>query len=198
MKEQLSPFYFPSDTIMRIKLRKSQTTIEWEKVDKNIKSLEILGDSIEKIKDLESYHNLESLYLNCPCLSDYPKLPIGIKTLKVKSSCVTSIWLSYLESLSQLENLQLSDTKISYLPSSFFSQMTILKVLDLKGNRLSEVPSSFKQLNTIARINLDHNELSSLPDFLYQMKQIHHLSLDSNPLSEQTKQKLYQAFGIWF
>ena len=67
--------------------------------------------------------------------------------------------------LSGLEELNLSENKMSYLPPTVFRPMT-LRQLDLSGNKLLSMPASLMStLPSLERLNLKQNLLSgvSLP-----------------------------------
>lgn len=176
-------------THLRIKLRKNQSTIPVEKLTAQITNLEILGDSIEKLPSLRHLTNCHNLLIICPELSEYNELPENLKILKIKGgrACPHN-FPQGIETL-QLSGLQCSFDKLK-LPAGVLN-------LDLSSNGLTSL-EGIGLTAPLSRLNLDHNQLSRLPDSLYSNKSLLHLSLDGNPLSEEEKNKLHKAFGIWF
>lgn len=183
---------------MRIKLRKNESTIQWEKVNPEISHLEIIGTSIEKIQSLSSYGSLKSLTLNCESLIKFPQLPTSVEVLKVKHGHPDNGWIEHITQLKDLKILQLSFLKLSSLPDHFFDHLHNLNTLDLMGNDLEALPASLAKASQLTRISLDKNSFKSLPHFIYGMKSLSHLSLDDNDLSEDTKKELHEQFGMWF
>ncbi len=178
---------------LRIKLRKNQSTVEREKLTADLHSLEILGDAIHKIPDLDHLKKCEHLLLVCPELQELPKLPPHLKILKIKGGHFT--WPGQLP---QLKSLSLQGLKSQKEAFNSWSLPVSLEVLDLANNNLEDLPLNLDQLSNLQRLSLDHNQLQVLPNELYDLKSLNHLSLDANPLSEETKQKLYDQFKIWF
>jgi Leucine-rich repeat (LRR) protein len=178
---------------LRIKLRKNQSTIEREKLSDEINSLEILGDAIHKIPDLDHLTQCQHLLLVCPELQALPKLPPQLKILKIKGG-------QFLlpSGLPQLKSLSLQGLKHQKDAFSSWSLPVSLEVLDLANNDLENLPVNLGQLSNLTRISLDYNQLTDLPSEVYALKGLNHLSLDGNPLSEETKQKLYDHYKIWF
>ncbi len=175
---------------LRIKLRKNQSTLPLEKLTKDIAHLEILGDSIESLPSLEKLINCKNLLIVCPALSEIKELPTGLNILKIKGGHVYPNQLP-----TGLETLQLSSIKNEN--SNHINIPAGVINLDLSSNGLT----SLEGINLgapLGRLNLDHNQLSKLPEELYENKSLLHLSLDGNPLSEEEKDKLFKAFGIWF
>ena len=178
-----------SDTYLRIKLRKNQSTLPMEKLHSGLKTLEILGDSIETLPSLEHLTQCEQLLLVCPNLSKLAALPENLKILKIKGGQVIPPSLP-----KNLETLQLSGIKgqeIEYLelPQGLYN-------IDLSNNQLTNL-REMKFAPTLQRINLDHNALKELPESIYQSKSILHLSLDGNPLSDEQKDRIFKTFGIF-
>lgn len=178
---------------LRLKLRKTQSNLPSEKLTEDLHSLEILGESIEKIPSLAHLENCSHLLLVCPNLADFPALPPNLKILKIKGGHFNLPKI--LPALKVLTLQGLSSKKDQFID---FSIPHTIETLDLSNNALENLPIGFKHLQKLVRLTLDHNQLKTLPECLFQLKSLNHLSLDANPLTEEMKQRLFEAFGIWF
>ena len=87
-----------------------------------------------------------------------------------------------MDSLSQLRELDISESNLTDLPESF-SQLTALQTLDMVENELSSLPESFGQLTALQHLNLSTNQLSSLPESFGQLTALQDLNLFANHLS---------------
>jgi Leucine-rich repeat (LRR) protein/GTPase SAR1 family protein len=106
---------------------------------------------------------------------------LGATNLSLSGMEITELPES-LGQLTQLKALDLRYNKLSPLPESL-GQLTQLKALDLSYNQLSSLPESLGQLTQLQALDLSSNQLSSLPESLGQLKQLQALDLSSNQLS---------------
>lgn len=178
---------------LRLKLRKNQSTVPTEKLTKDLHSLEILGDSIEKLPDLSHLENCRYLLLVCPELKALPALPAKLEIFKVKGG-----HFDLDRDLPPLRTLSLQGLKSKKDQIIQLSFPKELETIDLANNGLNEIPPSIYELPQLNRLSLDHNQLKNLSDKLMAMNSLNHLSLDHNPLTDADKQKLHDAFKIWF
>ncbi|HEX8472611.1 MAG TPA: leucine-rich repeat domain-containing protein, partial [Pyrinomonadaceae bacterium] len=77
--------------------------------------------------------------------------------------------------------LNLSGEKLTELPESICN-LTQLQVLDLSGNRLTSLPESIYQLTQLQDLVLSGNRLASLPESIGWMTELKRLYLDYNQL----------------
>lgn len=176
---------------VRIKLRKNQSTIPSEKLTPEITSLEIIGDSIQKIPSLSHLKSCQYLSLNAPELIQLNELPPNLTVLKLRGTRTIP------QDLPCIHTLGLSYIQLTPFPLDFKIPTSVL-TLNLNGNKLSEIPEGLFDCVNLQRLNLDNNEIVSLPSRFFEIKDLVHLSLDNNPLSDDCKNKLYQKYGIWF
>lgn len=93
-----------------------------------------------------------------------------------------------------LEQLRLSQNKISRIPPGAFSKLENLLLLDLQHNRLSDFvlkPDTFQGLKSLMQLNLAHNTLKKMPPKVPTA--IHQLFLDSNEI-ETIPNGYFKAF----
>lgn len=179
---------------LRLKLRKNQSTIPTEKLTKDLHSLELLGEGVVKIPDLDHLEHCQYLMIICPELKELPKLPKNVEILKIRGGRF-ALKEDQLTSLEKCRILNLMATE--YLNEKVALPPNI-ETLDLSSNKLESFPLSITKLTRLGRLTIDSNKITTLPNELFSMKNLNHLSLDNNPLSEETKQKLHEAFGLWF
>lgn len=181
---------------VRIKLRKNQSTVPTEKLTEDIHSLEILGEAIQKLPDLNHLKNCQHLLLVCPELLELPKLPSALKILKIKGGYYELP--KDIQEQRELKTLSLQGLKSQKDHFSSWSLPITLENCDLANNDMTSLPVNIGQLSHLNRLTLDHNQIQELPSGIYNLKSLNHLSLDGNPLTESCKQKLYDVFKIWF
>jgi ankyrin repeat protein len=93
--------------------------------------------------------------------------------------------VSALESASAQKNLQvldLKDNKISQLPAEVFHSFTQVKVLDLRKNTLEELLADIKVMVGLEDLLLDQNRLREIPTEVCHLPKIKTLSLSQNVL----------------
>lgn len=176
---------------LRLKLRKTQSTVPTEKLQENLTSLEIIGETIQKIPPLDHLKLCQFLLINAPEVREISSLPENLKILKLRG----------LRALPQSLPKKLNSLSLSHLEVALPQDLQIpdeVETLDLSGNSLESLPPSLFKLKKLKRLNLDKNNLKEIPSELFSLSTLNHLSLDGNPLSELSKDNLYKAFGIWF
>lgn len=93
-----------------------------------------------------------------------------------------------------LEQLRLSQNRISRIPPGAFSKLEHLLLLDLQHNELSDSvlkPDTFRGLKSLMQLNLAHNGLRKMPPKVPTA--IHQLYLDSNKI-ETIPSGYFKAF----
>lgn len=83
--------------------------------------------------------------------------------------------------LSQVIYLQ--NNKITTLPEDFFTSLSCLMWLDLRDNRLADIPVSIKNHQGLTHLLLQNNCLTTLPNELGTVISLKVLQLSGNPLT---------------
>lgn len=84
--------------------------------------------------------------------------------------------------LSNLETLDLSDSRLAPLPVGVFAGLSSLEELDLSGNDLADVPTSvFSGLSSLKKLDLSRNDLITLPAGIFDGLALEDLDLSFNP-----------------
>ncbi|VVD00414.1 unnamed protein product [Leptidea sinapis] len=97
-----------------------------------------------------------------------------------------------LESVPDITNkylhvLYLQDNKIEELPNDFFPTLPYLTWLDLRNNRLMEIPKSVRNHQNLTHLLLQNNLLQEIPNELGSLGTLKVLQLSGNPLSYPPK-----------
>ncbi|CAK1594354.1 unnamed protein product [Parnassius mnemosyne] len=101
--------------------------------------------------------------------------------------------------------IYLQNNSIQKLPDDFFDSYPCLMWLDLRENRLNEIPKSIKNHQSLTHLLLQNNNLSSLPNELGTVLSLKVLQINGNPLTypprdiinagiEKTLQYLHDKF----
>ncbi len=85
--------------------------------------------------------------------------------------------------LTNLKNLNLSDTGIKVIPSEICS-LTNLEELFLGDNDIDEIPCNIGKLKYLTRLHLENTNIKSLPDELYLLKKLEYLTLGNCAILE--------------
>ncbi|XP_050681983.1 leucine-rich repeat-containing protein 27-like [Leptidea sinapis] len=86
-----------------------------------------------------------------------------------------------------LHVLYLQDNKIEELPNDFFPTLPYLTWLDLRNNRLMEIPKSVRNHQNLTHLLLQNNLLQEIPNELGSLGTLKVLQLNGNPLSYPPK-----------
>lgn len=98
----------------------------------------------------------------------------------VGSSCACKLSL-VLERLPQLQEMDLSNNKLRFLPESTF-QLTQLTHLNLSRNHLTALSPNVQQLTNLEVLDLRNNRITSLPeDALLALPQLKEIRVAGNP-----------------
>ncbi|CAG5014354.1 unnamed protein product [Parnassius apollo] len=79
--------------------------------------------------------------------------------------------------------IYLQNNGIQKLPDDFFDSYPCLMWLDLRENRLNEIPKSIKNHQSLTHLLLQNNNLSSLPNELGTVLSLKVLQINGNPLT---------------
>lgn len=80
-----------------------------------------------------------------------------------------------------LKEVYLADNQISALPEDSLRRLTLLSVLELRGNKICVLPEGALP-STLTRLDLSNNDVSSLPPTLGLLPNLSVLLLEGNPL----------------
>lgn len=109
----------------------------------------------------------------------------GLDTLDLNVNGIQNIpqGLSRLN-LPHLKYFYLEGNKISFLPEEFFLCLHSLEWLDLRNNKLQDIPRNIGEHKNIKTLLLGRNQLTFLPLELGVIRTLTGLNLSNNPLKE--------------
>eukprot|EP00002_Diphylleia_rotans_P011686 TRINITY_DN2302_c0_g1_i2.p1 TRINITY_DN2302_c0_g1~~TRINITY_DN2302_c0_g1_i2.p1 ORF type:complete len:610 (-),score=115.38 TRINITY_DN2302_c0_g1_i2:184-2013(-) len=84
-----------------------------------------------------------------------------------------------------VERLLLRHNLLVSLPSSLFTTLQSLRVIDLSGNRLRTLPDTICTLSDLTFLALARNNLKELPTALHLCTSLQHIVLSENPFLDQ-------------
>ena len=117
---------------------------------------------------------------NVPDLSPVVALT-NLQNLNLSNTGTTTI-PSSITQLTALQNLNLSNNQIATIPLSI-SQLTNLQSLDLSKNNISSIPSSVTQLTSLKFLYLQYNNISVLPSSISQLTNLQTLWINNNQIT---------------
>ena len=90
---------------------------------------------------------------------------------------------SYVFSRTDLQQLDLSNNRLTGAPQSQIGQLKNLRSLDLSKNALTGLPAELGQLNKLEVLNVSNNQLTGLPMELGNLTQLRVLDISGNAYS---------------
>ncbi len=157
-----------------LKLSKNQSSLPSEILFEGFTHLEVFGGNLE---------SLDERWFSIPTLEVLRLKNVGLVELPANINFLAP----------KLHTLVLSQNHLIDIPE-WITNFPALKVLDISSNNISKLPQSWA--TTLQRFVADSNEIVDLPIGLLEIPSLLHLSLDENPLSEDSKQQVFQKFGI--
>ncbi|XP_073239430.1 leucine-rich repeat-containing protein 27-like isoform X2 [Porites lutea] len=106
---------------------------------------------------------------------------LGSTTIDLSKKRLTQLPPDVLN-LQQLEFLYLEGNSISSLPEELFDCLPNLRWLDLRNNRIAEIPSVIGKHRNLRNLLLEGNTIETLPLELGLLKSLSGLNLSNNPL----------------
>ena len=156
---------------------------------------------ITKLVDLNlSYNEIETIPIAMQRLSNLhsldfsgnslqyaePKPIARMSQLKCLALSDTRIDLeklcSVLQSLSQLEDLDLSDNDYNNIPEALYAVLSLVN-LNLSGNKITVVSADIQSWKDLEVLNLSRNELTELPSSLTKLEKLKKLYVNENQLT---------------
>lgn len=92
---------------------------------------------------------------------------------------------AYVLQRSDLEELNISNNKITGALPSEIQKLKNLKVLNASNNLMTGVPAEVGQLSNLEVLDLSNNQLTGLPNELANLKKLKVLNLSGNDYSKQ-------------
>ncbi len=106
----------------------------------------------------------------------------SLRRLYLQDNDIAEIAWSFLQDLTQLQELSLRFNKLTRVPEAMVIRPTVV-VLDLAGNQLRELPGNlFEHSSSLNQLNLSDNKLQDLPDSLWRCSNLVFLNVFSNNL----------------
>lgn len=105
------------------------------------------------------------------------------RTLSRSNSGLSEVPRSIL-SMTNLEELDLSDNQLTGSLPGEIRQLTRLRVLDVSGNALTGIPAEIGQLSNLRRLDASDNQLTTLPYQIGNLQNLEELNLSGNDISE--------------
>ena len=126
------------------------------------------GISIEGLRPIFDLRNLKILMLGR--FLDVGRIPFSMGS-----------WaeMPFSESFPLLEELVLTDNKLSYIPSSVFECTSIIK-LDISNNQIKDIYDGISQMTQLKQLNLSHNELITINTKIGELQELESLDLRNN------------------
>lgn len=125
------------------------------------------------------------LYICNSFVLDEIKISFIVKNSRCSN--VLHIQIFYLLLILLFQILYLQNNHISSLPQNFFPSLPNLKWLDLRDNKLTDLPSSIQAHPSLTHLLLQNNKLTSLPNELGTVATLKVLQIRGNPLTYPSK-----------
>ncbi|XP_055942289.1 leucine-rich repeat-containing protein 40-like [Argiope bruennichi] len=126
-----------------------------------LKHLDLSKNKLKSLPSLmEMLHHLEQLYIQHNNITELPIL----------TNCKS------------LKEIHAGFNSIKTLSTEFLEAISNIKLLDLRDNKISEIPDTICSLQALERLDISNNALSSLPFTLGTLPHLKFLSIDGNPM----------------
>ena len=173
---QLSKLF---DVLVNVPMLKS---LSFEKLESPIPT------NISKLKQLEVITTPKCQWDNVCILSELSGLKVlELSNVKVENS-------SWLQKLTQLEELKMSKCSLNRMPEEVYGLFK-LKVLVLNSNSIEQVSSKIKRLTSLEVFSLKFNKLKNIPIEIFQLKSLIEIGLKSNHISRWDMDGIRKILG---
>ena len=137
------------------------------------------------IKSIKPSKQIKSIKINHQGADETEELSESIKELKgLKNLSITNKKLiipNWINELSELESITLTNNNISYLPESICS-LTKLRELKIENNQLTTLPEEINKLENLESLSLMNNKLVSVPNSIGGLINLKKINLENNIL----------------
>ncbi len=167
-------------------------------IDK-LTEVEIISKSVTEIPTELLHSGITKIQLLTPKMSIVPETfsnMVNLKFLRLKNAPEVKE-LSHLH-FKNLEEVYLSGLSLSEFPHFISESALSIQVLDLHGNKISEVPNYVHGMDKLKRLILDSNNIDTFLLTKEGLTSLLYLSLDNNPFSEEEKKRIESVFKITF
>lgn len=172
----------------------SQPFDDYEKTLRNSSTEETKGITIDnqwRNRDSLSYlrfNNINNIYLQS--LETIPTWIGSFKNLKFLSTTTENSTFKTLPSsikkLQNLESLNLSRTKLNFIPVELF-EFKKLKALDLSYSEINSLSNDIRKLNKLESLSLENSRISSLPQSICELVFLKYLIINNTDLDSIPK-----------
>lgn len=100
---------------------------------------------------------------------------------------------SYVLDRGELEELDLSDNKLTGALPAEIRFLKRLKKLEMSNNQMTGIPAEIGQLSELEEINYSNNEITGLPLEIGNLKKLRILNLSGNDFSESDMLKIKES-----
>ncbi|XP_024906229.1 centriolin isoform X3 [Pteropus alecto] len=158
------------------------------------------GKKFRYIENLEKCVKLEVLNLSCNLIGKIEKLDKLLKLRELNLSYNKICKIEGIENMCNLQKLNLAGNEIEHIPAWLGKKLKSLRVLILKGNKISSLQdvSKLKPLQDLTSLILLENPIVTLPHY-FQFTIFHLRSLESlegQPVTTQTRHEAFERFSL--
>lgn len=158
------------------------------------------GKKFRYIENLDKCVKLEVLNLSYNLIAKIEKVDKLLRLRELNLSYNKISKIEGLENMFNLQKLNLAGNEIEHIPVWFAKKLKSLRVLSLKGNKISSLQdvSKLKPLQDLTSLTLTDNPIAALPHYLQFT--IFHLrsleSLEGQPVTTQDRQEAFERFSL--
>ncbi|XP_066112439.1 centriolin isoform X1 [Saccopteryx bilineata] len=158
------------------------------------------GKKFRYIENLEKCVKLEVLNLSHNLIGKMEKLDKLLKLRELNISYNKICKIEGIENMYNLQKLNLAGNEIEHIPSWLGKKLKSLRILNLKGNKISSLQdvSKLKPLQDLTSLILVENPVVTLPHYLQFT--IFHLrsleSLEGQPVTTRDRQEAFERFSL--
>ena len=106
-----------------------------------------------------------------------------VRVLDIGQNAIASLEETALGRLTGTTQARLDGNALRALPRALFD-MTRLRTLDVRGNRLRAIPDAIDRLRALEQLNMDDNELETLPASLGRLTRLRRVTASGNKLRD--------------
>lgn len=146
----------------------------------NLRSMNLSNNKFTKLKNIDNFINLKTLYLDYNQLTELPSEIGELSKLEVLSAANNSISIlpSTLSNLLNLKRVELSHNALKEFPI-VLCNLKRLDLLDLSHNHIETVPSEIGLLH-VTELNLDNNKINSMAEEIADCPRLKTLRIREN------------------